>query len=393
MSPGTAGSALTMHTRTPRRRPWPVASRTSSILAGGWPTAFLALVDLDTLPIPIVQAPMAGGPSTPELAIAVCQAGGLGFLAAGYRPPGAVVEEIAALRGATDRPFGVNLFVPPSRSGDPDAVTAYAARMAAEADRYGVDPGEPRYDEDGWEEKLALVGAARVAVVSFTFGCPAARTLDRVRLGRVGLGHGHRRGGGEDGRGGGGRRPRCAGRGGGWAPGLVRGRRWRRAHRPARPAAPRRPRHRSAPCRVGGIADGAGVAAVLCAGAAAAQLGTALMRTPEAATSPVHRRALAEPGTTELTRAFSGRRARGLANRFQREHAAVAPRAYPEVHHLTAPLRAAARAAGDADGINLWAGQAHALAEEAPAAELVARWGAEARDVVGRVGVRLSAGS
>lgn len=71
----------------------------------------------------------------------------------------------------------------------------------------------------------------------------------------------------------------------------------------------------------------------------------------------------------------------------------MAPRAYPEVHHLTAPLRAAARAAGDADGINLWAGQAHALAEEASAAELVARWGAEARDVVGRVGVRLSAGS
>jgi len=383
-----------MHTRTPRRRPWPVASRTSSILAGGWPTAFLALVDLDTLPIPIVQAPMAGGPSTPELAIAVCQAGGLGFLAAGYRPPGAVVEEIAALRGATDRPFGVNLFVPPSRSGDPDAVTAYAARMAAEADRYGVDPGEPRYDEDGWEEKLALVGAARVAVVSFTFGCPAARTLDRVRASGAsawvtvtdeeearmaeaagadalvvqGVEAGGHRGsfGDDDGAG---------------LIGLLALLRLvaRATDRPL--------------VASGGIADGAGVAAVLCAGAAAAQLGTALMRTPEAATSPVHRRALAEPGTTELTRAFSGRRARGLANRFQREHAAVAPRAYPEVHHLTAPLRAAARAAGDADGINLWAGQAHALAEEAPAAELVARWGAEARDVVGRVGVRLSAGS
>ncbi len=381
-----------MHTRTPRGGRG-VAARTSSILAGGWPTAFLALVDLDTLPIPIVQAPMAGGPSTPELAIAVCQAGGLGFLAAGYRPPGAVVEEIAALRRATDRPFGVNLFVPPSRSGDPDAVTAYAARMAAEADRYGVDPGEPRYDDDGWEEKLALVGAARVAVVSFTFGCPAARTLDRVRASGAsawvtvtdeeearmaeaagadalvvqGVEAGGHRGsfGDDDGAG---------------LIGLLALLRLvaRATDRPL--------------VASGGIADGAGVAAVLCAGAAAAQLGTALMRTPEAATSPVHRRALAEPGTTELTRAFSGRRARGLANRFQREHAAVAPRAYPEVHHLTAPLRAAARAAGDVDGINLWAGQAHALAEEAPAAELVARWGAEARDVVGRVGVRLSAG-
>ncbi len=266
--------------------------------------------------------------------------------------------------------------------------------MAAEADRYGVDPGEPRYDDDGWEEKLALVGSARVAVVSFTFGCPAAWTLDRVRASGAsawvtvtdeeearmaeaagadalvvqGVEAGGHRGsfGDDDGAG---------------LIGLLALLRLvaRATDRPL--------------VASGGIADGAGVAAVLCAGAAAAQLGTALMRTPEAATSPVHRRALAEPGTTELTRAFSGRRARGLANRFQREHAAVAPRAYPEVHHLTAPLRAAARAAGDADGINLWAGQAHALAEEAPAAELVARWGAEARDVVGRVGVRLSAGS
>src|ERR1700737_4369721 len=76
---------------------------------------------------------------------------------------------------------------------------------------------------------------------------------------------------------------------------------------------------------------------------------------------------------------FSGRRARGIVNAFMRNHGAHAPRAYPHVNHLTAPLRAAARRAGDADAINLWAGQAYPLAEDRPAGELVHRWSAEAR--------------
>src|SRR5207247_5203170 len=110
-----------------------------------------------------------------------------------------------------------------------------------------------------------------------------------------------------------------------------------------------------------------------------AQLGTAFLRAPEAATSAPHREALMHTSTTALTRAFTGRRARGIVNRFLTEHDAHAPAAYPHVHHLTAPLRAAARAAGDAESINLWAGQAYELAEERPAAELVERWAAEAR--------------
>ena len=72
-----------------------------------------------------------------------------------------------------------------------------------------------------------------------------------------------------------------------------------------------------------------------------------------------------------LTRAFTGRLARGIENRFIREHEHAAPLGYPEVHHLTAPLRAAARAEGDPDGLNLWAGEAYALTREQPAAELV----------------------
>jgi nitronate monooxygenase len=103
------------------------------------------------------------------------------------------------------------------------------------------------------------------------------------------------------------------------------------------------------------------------------------MRCPEAATSQAHRDALARPAATALTRAFTGRRARGIVNRFMRDYGPLAPSAYPHVHHLTAPLRAAAREAQDPDQINLWAGEAHALASEQPAAELVRRWSQDAR--------------
>jgi nitronate monooxygenase len=130
----------------------------------------------------------------------------------------------------------------------------------------------------------------------------------------------------------------------------------------------------------GAIASGGALAAVLAAGAQAAQIGTAFMRCPEAGTAPAHRAALAADTPTGLTRAFTGRQARGIVNRFMRDHSADAPPAYPEIHHVTAPLRAAGRASGDADMINLWAGQAHELAREAPAAEVVATLAAEARE-------------
>jgi nitronate monooxygenase len=124
------------------------------------------------------------------------------------------------------------------------------------------------------------------------------------------------------------------------------------------------------------------VAAVLAAGAAAAQLGTAFMLCPEAATAPAHRDAIAREGDTALTRAFTGRTARGIVNRWMREHGASAPSAYPDVHHLTAKIRAAAREQGDPDGFHLWAGQAHELAQPIPAGELVRQLAGEARAVL-----------
>ncbi len=134
----------------------------------------------------------------------------------------------------------------------------------------------------------------------------------------------------------------------------------------------------------GGIADGAAVAAVLAAGALAAQVGSAFMLTPEAGTADAHRRAFKQPGRTALTRAFTGRRARGIVNRFMREHERAAPGAYPHLHHVTAPLRRSAREAGDSESINLWAGETYALAREEPAAEVVRRLASEAREALAR---------
>ena len=101
------------------------------------------------------------------------------------------------------------------------------------------------------------------------------------------------------------------------------------------------------------------------------QVGTAFMLAPEAGTSEVQRRAIASQTPTALTRAFTGKLARGIVNRFMEEHA-DAPDAYPEIHYATAPLRAKARETGDPSVVNLWAGEAHALAEARPASEIVA---------------------
>jgi nitronate monooxygenase len=120
----------------------------------------------------------------------------------------------------------------------------------------------------------------------------------------------------------------------------------------------------------GGIADAAGVAAVLAAGAAAAQVGTAFMLAPEAGTHPAHRDAIASDRPTALTRAFSGRLARGIVNQFMTDHP-TAPMAYPHIHYATAPLRAAARERGDAENFNLWAGESHAQTVSRPAADTV----------------------
>ncbi|MGN6693185.1 MAG: nitronate monooxygenase, partial [Aquihabitans sp.] len=132
---------------------------------------------LDHTEHPIVLAPMAGGPATPELAAAVAEAGGLASLAAGYLTPGALADQIARTRQLTAKPFAVNLFVP----GEPSSadLDAYVAELRPEAERLGVALGSPRSDDDAWAAKVDLLVDDPVGAVSFTFGCPGASTIDR----------------------------------------------------------------------------------------------------------------------------------------------------------------------------------------------------------------------
>jgi nitronate monooxygenase len=326
---------------------------------------------LDELEHPIVLAPLAGGASTPELTAAVSEAGGLGFLAAGYLTPEALEERIARVRELTDAPFGVNLFVP----GDPGAETpglgAYLDRVAQDARRFGAELGQARYDDDHYAQKLELVAASRPAVASFTFGCPEAERIAALEAAGIEAWVTVTTP----------REAQTAARAG--ADALVVQGAEAGGHRASFVDSDDEPlstlvllrlvsqRVRLPLIATGGLTDGPAVAAALVAGAAAAQLGTAFLKADEAGTEPAYRKALSTRTPTALTRAFSGRRARGIVNQFMSEHSADAPSAYPQIHHATAPLRAAARKRGDIEGFNLWAGQAHQLAPSGPAGEIL----------------------
>ncbi|MFJ3302246.1 nitronate monooxygenase [Streptomyces sp. NPDC086549] len=328
-------------------------------------------------PHPIVQAPMAGGVSVPQLAAAVSEAGGLGFLAAGYKTADGMYQEIKQVRGLTGRPFGVNVFMPQPEYAESGAVDLYANQLAGEAAWYETELGDPDSGrDDGYDAKLAILLDDPVPVVSFHFGVPTRDVLDSFR--RAGTLTLVTATTAEEAL-----AVQRAGADGVIAQGVEAG-----GHQGT---------HRDVPendgsgigllslvaqiretvdipiVAAGGIMRGGQIAAVLAAGASAAQLGTAFLASAESGANALHKQALTNPlfARTELTRAFSGRPARGLVNRFMREHGRYAPAAYPEVHHLTSPLRKAAAKAGDTQGMALWAGQGHGMARELPAGQLV----------------------
>jgi nitronate monooxygenase len=330
--------------------------------------------------LPIIQAPMAGGPSTPALTAAVAAAGGFGFVAAGYLSADILQEAIATTRTLTGAPFGVNLFVP-STPGNPAEVAAYAATLQPEAERLDIGLGEPCWEDDAYDAKLDVVESSRVHLVSFTFGCPTSEIVDRLHRADIRIAvtvtsaleaqlaadagtdllivQGTEAGGHQ----------------GSFADLAAN-------HKPLLSLLAEIREATGLPLiGTGGVMTGRDAAAVLGAGAIAVQLGTALLCAPEAGTSATYRRALSEGlySDTIVTRAYSGRFARGLANRFALEHDGQAPQAYPEIHHLTRPLRAAATQAGDTSVPNLWAGTGWRQLTAEPAAAIVRRVAAEAR--------------
>lgn len=335
----------------------------------------------------IIAAPMAGGTSTPAFVTAVHNAGGLGFLAAGYKSVDAMQAEIRSARSSGAR-FGMNVFVPDPAQLPPSAevlaqLEDYRGRLQADARRYGVEVPPLRLDDDDhWQGKIDALLADPVELVSFAFGLPGsdvvralqrsgstvlatvtsvAEALEAAGQGVDALVVQHESAGGHSAA----FQPRAAVHGAGHAdsrPGTT-----------AELLAQVRSSVGLPLLAAGGVMDRAGLEDVLAAGAQAAQLGTAFLRTPESGARQLHKDALASPHFTQtrLTRAFTGRPARALVNEFVRDHP-DAPESYPAVHHLTSPLRAAAAAAGDAERLNLWAGTGWQRARAGSVADIMA---------------------
>jgi nitronate monooxygenase len=330
--------------------------------------------DLRGLEVPVIVAPMAGGPSTPALAAAGTDAGGLGFIAAGYLKADALAERIVAARDLTTGPLGVNLFAPQPSAATPEAIEEYARALGPDAERYGAQLGEPAYNDDDWAAKIDVLMDLRPEVASFTFGLPSAEECRRLRdagiatVGTVtsveeadaamacGVDALAVQG------------PAAGGHRGTFDP-------------VAEPNPQPLPEllaavmaRASVPVvAAGGLVSADDIERVITAGAVAAQLGTAFLLADESGSSPVHRAALQDPQFTEtvVTKAFSGRYARGLRNRFVDDHEGQAPFGYPEVHYLTGPLRAGSVRAGDPHGTNVWAGTGFASIRTGSVADIM----------------------
>lgn len=312
---------------------------------------------------------MAGGPSTPQMAEAVSRAGGLGMLAGALLDLEKFAAQINSLREVT---FGVNLFLPDDPTGAD--VEAYARRIQPWFDKFDSAPGELVRRDDHYAEKFRWLVEHPVPVVSSTFGtfdpaevealhaagtevwCTVTSALEAAEADANGVDVLVVQG------------PEAGGHRGSFD-----------GSAPDAPLADVLASVRAVSglprVAAGGLMDGNDIKPFLESGAAqAAQLGTALLNTSEAGTRPVHREQLTTTEETAVTRAFSGRPARGLVNEFMKANSEDAPLAYPDLHYLTAPMRAKAGAAGDPSALSMWAGTGHRRARAATVSELMAEW-------------------
>ncbi len=354
-----------------------------------WPDC--SLIDLLGIEHPIVQAPMAG-PSTPELAAAVSNAGGLGSLAFAMSTPEQMRANLARVRATTNKAYNVNFFCHHPPAPDAAAEARWRARLAPYAGELGLDANAPVPSANRTPFDAAacdLIVEHRPRVVSFHFGLPNAALLARVRqAGCIVLSSAT----------------------------TVAEARWLEAHGADAIIAQgfEAGGHRGMfltenlaaqvgtmalvpqvvdavkvpVIAAGGIGDARGIVAALALGASGAQLGTAYLFTPEAKVSNLHRAAL-EAGhddQTSLTNVFTGRPARGLINRAVREVGPISPDApqFPLAASAMGPLRAAAEAKGSGDFTPLWSGQAMTLGRKIGAGELTQKLAAETLVRLGR---------
>lgn len=335
-------------------------------------------------PLPIVGAPMAGT-STPALTAAISAAGGFGMHPAAYLTVEQLAEQLAQVRHATDRPFGVNFFVPTTvdEARDAAAVAAYAEALRPVAQSLGAEVPAPEWsDDDAYDAKIGLVAEQRVPLVSFTFGCPSGAVVEQLHsagclvsitvtdadeaVAATSAGADQLTLQGADA---GGHRsthdvtatPNTRG----WADLLPRVREV--ADLPVVVA--------------GGIMAAREVQAALQGGAVAAQCGTAFLLCDETGLNPTYRAGFTAPESTEtvVTRTFSGRPARGVRNEFTDRFEHVVPPVFPVVNQLTKPIRAAANRVGNPQLSNQWAGTGWRQARPGPAADVVAALAADVR--------------
>lgn len=331
--------------------------------------------------LPIIQAPMAGGADTPALVAAVSEAGGIGFLGLAYAEPARIIEAARAVRSRTSKPFGINIFAPVAAPGAPVSVERGIERLAPYYAELGIaPPSPPAPPAHRIDEQIEAVLHTDAAAFSFTFGTmpdsamPALKERFFVMGTATTVGEAmelERRGvdavvaqGAEAG-----------GHRGTFAVPFEHGMIGTMALVPQVASSVGVPVIAS-----GGIMNGRGIAAALALGASAVQMGTAFLACDESGIPAAYRNALAAPeARTALTRAFSGRPARGIANRLMTEMRGagddVLP--FPLQNAITRPLRDAAARQGRAEFMSLWAGQGVGLTRPMRAADLVARLAAE----------------
>ena len=341
--------------------------------------------------VPIIQAPMAGGPATPELVAAVSEAGALGSFGFAYAQPEAMQHAAELVRSRTRKPFCVNMFVsknagtiePSEQRGALDALGPYFDELGLKR----PDAVKPPYTPDQ-SAQLDAVETIRPAVFTFHLGSAPAERIAALREKGVKVGGSatcvaearHLESLGVD---------FIVAQGA--EAGGHRGTYLREPHE-AMTGTLALTRMVVRAVRVpvvaaGGIMDGAGIAAVLALGAQAAQLGTAFVTCTESGAPAVHKAAILaqEDDATLITEKFSGKPARGIVNRYMREMKNAPHLAFPAQNSVTAVMRAAAAKAGKADFLSLWAGQAAPLARASSAAELIAALREETREALDRL--------
>lgn len=351
---------------------------------------------------PVIQAPMAGGGDTPALVAAVGNSGGIGFIGAAYLTPEQIAEAGRTVRSLTSRPFGINLFAPQPPADRPADPYSAVERVAGYYRELGLPaPTAPQVGGPTFEDQFAACLEVGAAAFSFTFGLIPKAAIAALKLRRmVVLGTATTvaeavalENAGVDavvaqGSEAGGHRGTFAGAFESSMVGTVA-------------LVPQSADAVSVPVVAsGGIMDGRGVAAALSLGAAAAQLGTAFLTCDEAGIAECYKSAILEARETDtrVTRAFSGRAARGIVNRVMSDVDAAAEKdansilPFPQQNVLTRPLRIAAGKQGRAEFLSLWAGQGLGLARRQKAAALVERLDAETAAILNRLGKTSGAG-